>query len=460
MTGMPTGSSKSTFRAAESGGSPFKRPFGFNVIGHISGNAGVGIVAREAIRLMLQKGYPVSTFDIDPGRGRSGHDTAYAKLAVPSIDELPYGISLIVLSITSLPDVILEGRIKLRDDVVNAGYFWWELPVIPGIWVKSLEQFDVLVAGSQYLRSTFERYVAGTPTIYAQHALPDFGGIHSDRARFRLPIDKVIFVCILEPTSDPARKNPFAAIEAFRRAFSADDSAHLVIKVNNAQAGSPSSNPLAQLRSEVASLGNRVTLIESILAYDEVLQLYASCDVFVGLHRAEGLGLGLMEAMALGKAVIATGWSGNMTFMNHVNSCLVGFRLIPVAGSIGVYSRDFLGHDVRWADPEIDEAAAWMRTLARDAILRASIGARAAEDMRRFLVEGERGLFLDELRAIWEHASFLPRVRTTAAAVNLKALRDAQFDSNAGLVRKALRRSHTLLDRHLLWRLRPRQMRQ
>jgi len=81
-------------------------------------------------------------------------------------------------------------------------------------------------------------------------------------------------------------------------------------------------------------------------------------------------------------------------------------------------------------------------------------------DMRRFLVEGERGLFLDELRAIWEHASFLPRIRTTAAAVNLKALRDAQFDSNAGLVRKALRRSHTLLDRHLLWRLRPRQMRQ
>jgi len=167
-----------------------------------------------------------------------------------------------------------------------------------------------------------------------------------------------------------------------------------------------------------------------------------------------------MEAMALGKAVIATGWSGNMTFMNRVNSCLVGFRLIPVAGSLGVYSRDFLGHDVRWADPEIDEAAAWMRTLARDATFRASIGARAAEDMRRFLVEGERGLFLDELRAIWEHASFLPRIRTTAAAVNLKALRDAQFDSNAGLVRKALRRSHTLLDRHLLWRLRPRQMRQ
>src|SRR5207249_1113742 len=138
-------------------------------------------------------------------------------------------------------------RIKLRDDVVNAGYFWWELPVIPEIWVKSLEQFDVLVAGSQYLRSTFERYVAGTPAVYAQHALQNLDGIHPERAKFGLPPDKVAFVCILEPTSDPARKNPFGAIKAFQKAFSADDSAHLVIKVNNAQAGSVRGGLLAQL---------------------------------------------------------------------------------------------------------------------------------------------------------------------------------------------------------------------
>src|ERR1700732_4219506 len=118
---MTAGPSKAAFRAAASGDSPLGRPFGFNVIGHISANVGVGIVARDAIRLMLQKGYPVATFDIDPGRGRSGHETAYAKLAVQSIDDLPYGISLIILSITSLPDIILDGRVKLRDDVVNAG---------------------------------------------------------------------------------------------------------------------------------------------------------------------------------------------------------------------------------------------------------------------------------------------------------------------------------------------------
>src|SRR5438067_9966903 len=128
MTAEPL---KPKFHAAPASDRTSGRPFGFNVIGHISANVGVGIVARDAIRLMLQKGYPVATFDIDPGRGRSGHETAYSHLASPSIDELPYGVTLIVLSITSLPDIILEGRVKLRDGVVNVGYFWWELPVIP-----------------------------------------------------------------------------------------------------------------------------------------------------------------------------------------------------------------------------------------------------------------------------------------------------------------------------------------
>jgi glycosyltransferase involved in cell wall biosynthesis len=452
---MPAGPLKSPVHTAASGESPLRRPFGFNVIGHISANVGVGVVAREAIRLMLQKGYPVSTFDIDPRRGRSGHETAYSHLAVSLFDDLPYGISLIILSITSLPDIILEGRVKLRDDVVNAGYFWWELPVIPEVWVKSLEQFDVLVAGSQYLRSTFERYVAGTPAIYAQHALPDLDGIHPDRARFGLPGDKVVFICILEPTSDPARKNPFAAIRAFQNAFSSDDSAHLVIKVNNAQADGARSM-LAQLRDEVASLGNRVTLIENFFTYGEVLQLYASSDVFVGLHRAEGLGLGLMEAMALGKPVIATGWSGNMTFMNHTNSCLIGNRLIPVDGSLGVYSRAFLKEEAHWADPNLGEAEAWMNILARNATLRASIGRNAAEAMRHYRVEAERGVFIDELRAIWEQQQFLPRTTTATGDAGLKTLREARFDHHAGPIRKARRKALALVERHLLWRFRSR----
>src|SRR6185369_6274208 len=101
------------------------------------------------------------------------------------------------------------------------------------------------------------------------------------------------------------------------------------------------------------------------LGYDSVLSLYASLDVYLSLHRSEGLGLGLMEAMALGKPVIATGWSGNMSFMNHTNGCLVGYDLVPVAQTAThrYYQREFLGADTVWAEPHIDEASAWMTKL-------------------------------------------------------------------------------------------------
>jgi glycosyltransferase involved in cell wall biosynthesis len=431
------------------------RRFGFNVIGHVSANVGVGVVARNAIRSLLEKGHPVATLDIDPGRGRTGSDTTYDYLAVPNFDDLPYGISIVVLSITALPDILIDQRIRLRDDVVTAGFFWWELPVIPPLWARSLEQFDVLVAGSEFLRSTFERHVSGIPAIHAVQSPAEIAGILPERKKFGIPDDKVVFVCIVEPTSDPIRKNPYAAIEAFQRAFKLADPAHLVIKLNNAQAAA-SESQLATLRETVGRLGSRVTLIEDFLPHRDVLQLYASCDVFVGLHRAEGLGLGLMEAMALGKPVVATGWSGNMTFMNHANSCLVGYRLIPVSGSILAYSPAFLKQEVRWADPDLDQASAWMTALVREPALRASIGQAAADDMRRLRLETARGVFADELRSIWGRAQLRPRRTAEETQSAIAMLRDLRFDHHATLTERVRSKSRAMLDRHLLWRFRSR----
>jgi glycosyltransferase involved in cell wall biosynthesis len=432
------------------------RPFGFNVVGHVSANVGLGVVARNAIRLIISRGHPVATLDIDPGRGRTGHETEYSELAVRAFDELPYGVTLVILSITALPDVLVDGRIVLKDDVINAGYFWWELPALTDLWIRSLEAFDVLVAGSQFIHSTFERSVSGTPSVRAFHAVEDVSGAEPNRAKFGIPSDKAVFVCIVEPTSDVVRKNPYAAIEAFTRAFDdGRDSAHLVVKVNNAQAARGEA-ALAPLREAVARLGPRVTLIDAFLSRREIIDLYASCDVFVGLHRAEGLGLGLMEAMSLGKPVLATGWSGNMSFMDNANACLVGYRLVPASGSLAPYSRAFLKQDVRWADPDLEAAAAWMRALAKDPVLRERIGHRGAEDINRYRAEAERAGFIDELHALWEHAAILPVRNRVRSGQTLAKLRQAQFEQQATPMQIVRRRSWRLLDRHLLWRFRSR----
>jgi hypothetical protein len=157
------------------------------------------------------------------------------------------------------------------------------------------------------------------------------------------------------------------------------------------------------------------------------------------MHRAEGLGLGPMEAMALGKAVIATAWSGNMTFMNHTNACLVSYALVPVVGSIAEYSKKRLGDGAYWAEPNVGEAAAWMHQLMGDPILRAKLGAHAREDIARLEAEAKRGRFLKELQAIWANRSFLPaRVEQTAKPRHLQEL-VADRDRRIGQLESELR---------------------
>ena len=123
-------------------------------------------------------------------------------------------------------------------------------------------------------------------------------------------------------------------------------------------------------------------------------------------------------------------------------------------GSLGVYSRAFLKQEARWADPNLDEAEAWMKALARDATLRASIGRNAAEAMHRHCAEAERGVFIDELRAIWEQQQFLPRSTAGRMDASLKTLREARFNHHAGPIERARRKSLALADKHLLWRFR------
>jgi glycosyltransferase involved in cell wall biosynthesis len=159
----------------------------------------------------------------------------------------------------------------------------------------------------------------------------------------------------------------------------------LVIKINlSKRAGYRGEvQTLLELKSAAAS-DRRIRIIEDHLSYADVLSLYASADVMVSLHRAEGLGLHLMEAMTLGRPVIATGWSGNIDFMTSENSCLVGYRLGRVHASHPAYAAELARPEQVWAEPDMDEATVWMRRLAGDPSLRTMLGERAAQSMREW----------------------------------------------------------------------------
>jgi glycosyltransferase involved in cell wall biosynthesis len=429
----------------------FKRPFGFNVIGYVSANLGLGVTARNSVKLLLDKGFPVAIYDLDPGFGRSKHDLSFEEYTVKSVDDLPYAVNFIVLPPPELPKFFQNiWPSSLSGEFLNVGFVFWELTVLPRIWTEALQLLDIAVAPTTFIRNTFDTNLSDIHTILAAHSVYLPSGIEPSRTRFGLPENSVIFIFSFEPQSDLLRKNPYAIIDAFTKAFKESTSAHLVIKLNNTKVDGVE-NPIVKTLKEYVEVLPQVLLIEDIFTYQEVLSLYASCDVFVSLHRAEGLGLGLMESMALGKAVIATAWSGNMTFMDHTNSCLVRYKLIPVEASLYVYQKKCLGKDAIWADPDVEDAAAWMKKLADDPGLRSSIGKKAAEDIASFHEQAKKGHFLEEIIAVWNAQTFLP-ARREKTLINLLRAQVAHDVMQLSRKEKIRRQVKDFLNKRLLWR--------
>ena len=379
---------------------------GINLIGHVTGNLGLAVAARNTLFALSQSDEPFEAIDIDPGGGRGGHDATYAE-HMRSPVEAAYGINLFQLN---PPDVAYMAQdsppwLSLPDRL-NACVPFWELPRLPvkWSWTELVQAVDVVLAPTRFVADSV-RASAPDATVwhYPQAVfLPE--GIVADRARFDLPPDAVLFYLSLDITSDLARKNPLGTLEAFEAAFPANADApdvRLVVKLNNSASFAWAGAAAKRIHSLIAE-NPRITVVDRAMSYEEVLSLGASCDIYVSLHRAEGLGLNLLEAMSMGKPVIATAWSGNMDFMTRDNSCLVDFDLIPVVAEHDAYQPDAIGPDQSWADPRLAEATEWMRRLASDADLRARIGERAAVDMdalREAFLRGEIFARLEQARA-------------------------------------------------------------
>ena len=186
-----------------------------------------------------------------------------------------------------------------------------------------------------------------------------------DRAAFGLPGDAVVVLVSFNLASSFNRKNPFGAVAAFRGAFGDRPDRILVLKV-----GHPEHAPADFARLAQMARAPNIRLDTRTLAPADRHALTACADIVLSLHRGEGFGLVLAEAMALGKPVIATGWSGNTDFMDNSNAALIGYRLAPARDDRAVYRG-------LWAEPDIAEAAMLLRSFADNPALRRDIGARA-----------------------------------------------------------------------------------
>lgn len=385
---------------------PERLPFGFNVIGYVTGNLGMGVSTRNTLSVLTERGFPLVAMNFDafsghvgPDRTRLGLDTTYSHLE-PAKRSLPYGINLYHINPPGIRSIMLDRLGWHRASRgINVCVPFWELERLPEEWVRVLDAMDVVLAPTQFIRSAVLAALPDCRCIHYPQAVMLPEGVSTDRRRWGFAEDETVFVASFDVSSGFGRKNPWAAVDAFARAFGGRTGVRLVVKTN--PFASRGQAELERLR-QLASADPRITLIEEALDYAGVLALYAASDALVSLHRSEGLGLNMMEAMTLGKPVIATAWSGNMDFTTEENAALVGYGWCGLDPDEPNYPAAEVGPDARWADPSVEEAAAWMRRLADEPVLRERLGKRAKADMAQRLEEYRAGAVFDRLREMYE----------------------------------------------------------
>ena len=184
-----------------------------------------------------------------------------------------------------------------------------------------------------------------------------------------------MFLYMFDMNSITERKNPLGLIAAFRKAFRRGEDAVLVIKVSRGK-----EHPVEFARLTHAADRAGAIVIDETTSLEVAYGLIQACDCYVSLHRSEGFGLTMAEAMLMRKPVIATGYSGNLDFMTPETTLLVPYQLVALEHDIPPYKKGYV-----WADPSLTEAARWMRWVYEHPQEAQALGAKAQQHVRQVL---------------------------------------------------------------------------
>jgi len=332
---------------------------GLNVFGYFSAEMGIGEGARALVRALCQAGLDVRTTNV----GSLTASLRDREFAGSGPSEPGYIANIWYVNADhTLPEIDRVGRNCLVGHY-NIGVWAWELPEFPDEWVPPASVLHEIWAISEFVATSIRKKV-DIPVVRIPPAISVEFDDQFRRSDFGIPDDRFVFLSMYDINSVQQRKNPQGAIDAFLREFEGDRAVHLVVKVNSA-----GSNPdeLRRLIDAYAAHGN-VSFFAKSLRRQAMNSFMRLTDCFVSLHRAEGFGLGLAESMALGVPVIGTGWSGNMDFMTYENSCPVDYTLVKLDTDYGPYPQG-----CTWAEPDLEQAARYMRRLVSDADFRETI---------------------------------------------------------------------------------------
>jgi glycosyltransferase involved in cell wall biosynthesis len=349
-------------------------------VGHPYGVLGVGEYVRASAAAFAAAGIPFhirNTYDWGEHLAEKHPDFAFW-------DQLTTGNPHRVNIFHINADEMAEARRHLGATFLAGRYniasWHWELSRFPEAWLPALEGLDELWASSRFIQHALTER-ATVPVVWMPHPVEVRVRGESDVLMPGLPEGVQLFLTMFDFTSFTSRKNPLGTVRAFLTAFPQGSRARvaLVVKANGAAARPAEAKgflSLPELRDP------RVIVVNEVLDRRRLIGLIRRCDCFVSLHRSEGFGRGIAEALLLGKPVIVTGYSGNMDFTNPENACLVGYRLVEVG-------LDEYPHAAgqQWADPDLRQAAEYMRRVVDDPVWAAELAQRG-----RDLVAAQHGV--------------------------------------------------------------------
>jgi glycosyltransferase involved in cell wall biosynthesis len=344
---------------------PFAAP-PIAVMGMHSAVLGLGEAARLQVRALEEAGFAAATIDVT---AELGHGPTLNIESTLDVDAAGLIFSQInppeLLTLTAIHGADYFGRGR------HIGLWAWETEDIPAYWRDAFPLVDELWAPSTFSAEAFAKAAPSRVSVRTiPYPMQSSAAGKPDRARFGIAPDTVVVLAAADARSSLARKNPMGALEAFARGGAG---AVLVLKLVGETAAP---DLVAALRRRAAAIPN-VRIIDDQLDRQGMADLVVSSDIVMSLHRAEGYGLIMAEAMQMGKAVIGTAYSANLDFMNENNSALVSYTRTPIVDPQRIYKTGY------WAEPDIEHAAALLAELIASAERRATLGQAAAVSLDR-----------------------------------------------------------------------------
>ena len=349
-----------------------KEEFGVNISGFFNAEIGFGEAIRNNLKALEKVGIPAKPINFNMHLSHRLNDNSL------NFDENKndYPVNMVHVNMDTIYSFFKEKTAAFFENKYNIGYWAWEMEEFPEEYVEYFKYYDEIWTCSRYCLDSMS-LKSNIPVVNIPHAINiDEKDINANFDT-GLSSDNYNFLFVFDYNSLIERKNTIALIDAYEKAFGIDnEKVKLVLKTSI-----PGSNLSRARKKVIARIGNNSSIIykEEMLRRNDLLALMNFADCYVSLHRSEGFGLTMAEAMALGKPVIATGYSGNLDFMNVNNSFLVKYKMIKHD-----YDLSVLPKNNYWSEPDTDHAAELMKFVFENQKYAVEIGLRAKEDIKTY----------------------------------------------------------------------------